>query len=134
MRILVIDDDRLFVTLMVHTLKQQGHEVEYTLDGLSGARNFAEKTFDAVVCDLIMPDQDGIATIEEIRFNRPDVAIVAISGGVEKGGSTNWQNLSSAKWLGADAILKKPFAMPALVHAVESAVNAQWSKTASSFG
>lgn len=133
MRILVIDDDKLFVTLMVQALKKRGHDVEFTLDGLSGASNFESKTFDAVVCDLVMPEQDGIATIQEIRLTRPDVAIVAISGGSPSGEATSWNKLTTAQRLGADVTLKKPFSMPSLVAAVEEAVQKQWSKTARSF-
>lgn len=60
MRILVIDDDAFFVKLMSHALQKNGHVVEYSLDGLAGARHFEDKRFDAVICDLVMPEQDGI--------------------------------------------------------------------------
>jgi CheY-like chemotaxis protein len=130
MRILVIDDDAFVVKLMVESLKKRGHDVEFTMDGLSGARNFENSTFDAVICDLVMPKQDGITTIQEIRLNRPDVAIVAISGGVPSGETTSFHQLNSAQWLGADVVVKKPFRVPDLVSAVEEAVNKQWMKTA----
>jgi CheY-like chemotaxis protein len=140
MRILVIDDDAFFVKLMSHALQKNGHVVEFSLDGLAGARHFEDKRFDAVVCDLVMPEQDGIETIREIRFASPDVAIVAISGGTPSGenASSNetvsFNKLTSAHWLGADVTLKKPFSMSALVSAVEEAVQKQWTKTAACFG
>ena len=134
MRILVIDDDAFFVKLMAHALQKNGHVVEYSLDGLAGARHFEDKCFDAVICDLVMPEQDGIETIREIRFASPDVAIVAISGGAPTGEAISFNRLSSAHWLGADVTLKKPFSMPALVSAVEEAVQKQWTKTAACFG
>lgn len=140
MRILVIDDDAFFVKLMSHALQKNGHVVEFSLDGLAGARHFEDKRFDAVICDLVMPEQDGIETIREIRFASPDVAIVAISGGTPSGerdtsGATvSFNKLTSAHWLGADVTLKKPFSMPALVAAVEEAVQKQWTKTAACFG
>ncbi len=134
MRILVIDDDEFFVKLMSHALQKNGHIVEYSLDGLAGARRFEDKQFDAVICDLVMPEQDGIETIREIRFASPDVAIVAISGGAPEGENVSFNKLSSAHWLGADVTLKKPFSMSALVSAVEGAVQKQWAKTAACFG
>jgi CheY-like chemotaxis protein len=132
MRILVIDDDAFVVKLMVESLKKRGHDVEFTMDGLSGARNFENSTFDAVICDLVMPKQDGETTIQEIRQNRPDVAIVAISGGVPSGETTSFHKLMNTQWLGADVVLKKPFRVPELIAAVEEAVNKQWAKTTDS--
>ncbi len=134
MRILVIDDDEFFVKLMSHALQKNRHVVEFSLDGLAGARHFEDKRFDAVICDLVMPEQDGIETIREIRLASPDVAIVAISGGAPSGEAVSFNRLSSAHWLGADVTLKKPFSMPALVSAVEEAVQKQWTKTAACFG
>ena len=134
MRILVIDDDAFFVKLMSHALQKNGHVVEASLDGLAGARHFEDKNFDAVICDLVMPEQDGIETIQEIRLASTDVAIVAISGGAPSGDTISFNKLSSAHWLGADVTLKKPFSMPALVLAVEEAVQKQWTKTAACFG
>ena len=140
MRILVIDDDAFFVKLMSHALQKNGHVVEFSLDGLAGARHFEDKRFDAVICDLVMPEQDGIETIREIRFASPDVAIVAISGGAPSGESASsgetvsFNRLTSRHSLRADVTLKKPFSMPALVSAVEEAVQKQWTKTAACFG
>jgi hypothetical protein len=70
----------------------------------------------------------------KFRFASPDVAIVAISGGAPSGEAVSFNRLSSAHWLGADVTLKKPFSMPALVSAVEEAVQKQWTKTAACFG
>lgn len=134
MRILVIDDDAFFVKLMSHALQKNGHVVEASLDGLAGAKYFEDKNFDAVICDLVMPEQDGIETIQEIRLASPDVAIVAIWGGAPSGETVSFNKLSSAHWLGADVTLKKPFSIPALVSAVEEAVQKQWTKTAACFG
>ena len=81
-RILIIEDDAVFVTLMSRALTQAGHDVVVTQDGVEGVAAFEEKPFDAVVTDLVMPNSDGIETIRSIRALRADVAIVAVSGGV----------------------------------------------------
>jgi DNA-binding response OmpR family regulator len=127
-RILVIDDDALFVKLMVHTLKQRGHEVEFALDGLAGSRAFAEAEFDAVVCDIVMPEQEGVETIKAMRRQRPAVAIVAISGGLSLGQASNIDVLHIAGQLGADVTLKKPFQLSELVAAVDQALNIRRSQ------
>ena len=122
-RVLIIDDDALFVKLMVHTLKQRGHDVEFALDGLAGSRAFSASNFDVVVCDIVMPEQEGVETIKTMRRERPDVGIVAISGGLSLGNASSIDVLHIAGQLGADVTLKKPFQLSELSSAVEVALN-----------
>jgi DNA-binding response OmpR family regulator len=129
-RILIIDDDELFVKLMVHALKQRGHEVEFALDGLAGTRAFANGAFDAVVCDIVMPEQEGVETIKGLRRQRPDVGIVAISGGLSLGRASNIDVLHIAGQLGADVTLKKPFQLSELAAAVDQALCARRTQSA----
>lgn len=120
--ILVIDDDKLFVTLMVHTLTKHGHQVAFAFDGATGTRAFAKARFDAVVCDMVMPEQEGVQTIRQMRAEQPDIAIVAISGGLSFSHSSKIDVLDIAKRLGADVTLKKPFQLSELVAAVDQAL------------
>jgi CheY-like chemotaxis protein len=119
-RVLIIDDDELFIKLMVHALKQRGHEVEFALDGLAGSRVFSQSRFDVVVCDIVMPEQEGVETIKMMRRERPDVGIVAISGGLSLSHTTNIDVLHIAGQFGANATLKKPFQLSDLTAAVDS--------------
>jgi DNA-binding response OmpR family regulator len=119
-RVLVIDDDELFVKLMVHALKERGHDVEFAFDGAAGTRAFSASRFDAVVCDLIMPDQEGLETIKLIRRESPHVGIVAISSGMKR--APDVDVLHFANRLGADLTLRKPFKLSELTAAVDSAI------------
>ncbi|MFM9863924.1 MAG: response regulator [Micropepsaceae bacterium] len=118
-RVLIIDDDELFIKLMVHALKQRGHEVEFALDGLAGCRMFSASQFDVVVCDIVMPEQEGVETIKIIRRARPDVGIIAISGGLSLSHTTNIDVLHIAGQFGADTTLKKPFQLSELTTTVD---------------
>ena len=113
-RILIVDDDELFIKLMAHTLKQSGHEIEVALDGLAGTRAFAASHFDVVICDIFMPEQEGIETIRLFRKARPDVGIIAISGGLKLEKAQGMDVLQIAGMLGATVTLKKPFKMSEL--------------------
>ncbi|MFN9544527.1 MAG: response regulator [Alphaproteobacteria bacterium] len=124
-RILVIDDDELFLKLMVHALTQRGHEVDFALDGLEGSKKFAATTYDAVVCDIVMPEQEGVKTITSMRRARPDVGIVAISGGLTKFGGKSIDILEIAERLGADRTLNKPFQLSELAKVVDEAIAAR---------
>lgn len=122
-RILIIDDDNLFVKLMVHSLTQRGHDVAFALDGLAGSKAFTASQFDVVVCDIIMPEQEGVETIKAMRSQRPDIGIVAISGGLSIGRDTNLDVLKIAGQFGADVTLKKPFQLSELAAAVDKALS-----------
>lgn len=119
-RVLVIDDDELFVKLMVHALEERGHHVTFAHDGAAGSRAFAKEKFDAVVCDLIMPDQEGLETIRLIRQDNPQVGIVAISSGMKR--APDVDVLYFANRLGADTTLRKPFKLSELTSAVEATI------------
>jgi len=120
-RVLVIDDDELFVKLMVQALKQRGHDVEFALDGRVGSEAFVASRFDVVVCDLVMPHQEGFETIRKMRRERPDIGIVAISGGLTVS-TAKIDILRMAEQFGADVTLSKPFKLSELVVAVDTAL------------
>ena len=65
-----------------------------------------------VLTDIIMPEQDGISAIMEMRRERPGVKIIAMSGSGRVGKS---DFLTIAKRLGADFTVHKPFDVDELV-------------------
>jgi DNA-binding response OmpR family regulator len=78
-------------------------------------RLLAEEAPDLVVTDLIMPEQEGIETIAQIR-EASGVPIIAISGSGKAG---DFAPLLDAELMGADITLAKPFTPEALLGAVE---------------
>ena len=61
-------------------------------------------------------------TIKQMRASRPDVAIVAISGGLSLGQWTKVDVLDIAGKLGADITLEKPFQLSELTAAVDASL------------
>jgi CheY-like chemotaxis protein len=106
MKILVIDDDHLVRYALSKILLSYGYEVVTAADGKRGMIVLREEHPDAVITDIIMPEQEGIDTIIQIRRERPGVKIIAISGG---GRIRNIDFLDMAQSLGADEVLAKPF-------------------------
>ena len=121
--VLVIDDDELLVKLMVHALSRRGHQVAFAHDGDAGARAFDETHFDAVVGDIVMPEKEGVETIQHMRRARADLGIVAVSGGFDN--QVGFDVLKVVEMLGADVTIKKPFQMSALCDAVDRAIAAR---------
>ena len=118
-RILVIDDDVLFVKLMCRSLELAGHSVDFALDGKAGWNKFCKSTPDAVICDIVMPEQEGLETIREMRFRDQNVAIIAISGGLSRLGGGQLDILGLVEKLGANATLKTPFQLSEMTRLVD---------------
>jgi CheY-like chemotaxis protein len=116
-RVLVIDDDPTIRLLVTGILESAGHTIVAAKDGRAGLTIFAKETFDLVVTDIIMPEQEGIETIGAIRRVSRTVPILAISGSATVGGAGDY--LRAAAALGANATLQKPFAPDELGAAVE---------------
>jgi CheY-like chemotaxis protein len=115
-RILLIDDDESFRSVLKVSLEQMGHAVTEARDGLIGLARFKDGVFDVVVTDLIMPDKEGIETIMELRKLDPAVKIIAMSGG---GRVTSVDYLQIARQVGAKRILAKPFLYGDIKTAIE---------------
>jgi CheY-like chemotaxis protein len=105
-KILVIDDDDMVRITMVRLLEDLGYDVVCAEDGERGLGIFRNDQPDLVITDLTMPEREGIATIIEIRRDRPAVKVIAISGG---GRIQDSDFLDMAKKLGADDVIAKPF-------------------------
>lgn len=104
--VLVIDDHAGARESVAAVLEAYGFQVVIARDGEQGMLAFRKAVPDAVITDIIMPEKDGLEVIREIRRERSDVGIVAITGGARMNNS----DLSRmAVELGADAGLLKPF-------------------------
>ena len=113
-RILVIDDDAFFRSMVRAALEGAGHGVDEAADGKAGTEAFRKGTYDLVIVDMYMPVQDGIDTIFEMDAAAKGVSVIAVTGGHSMGKET----LKMAGAAGADLTLEKEFTPEELVSAV----------------
>lgn len=66
-RVLFIDDDEGLRRLVTKDLQRHGYEVVAVGDALEGIGLIKGQAFDAIVLDHVMPNQDGIATLEALK-------------------------------------------------------------------
>jgi len=112
-RILIADDEPGVRGFLRAALEQGGYEVIEVANGKQALRAMREKKpVDLAIIDLIMPEQEGLETIQTIRKELPGVPIIAISGAY--GG----RYLKTAQLLGAKAVLDKPVSPDSLLAAV----------------
>src|SRR5262249_50108254 len=81
--------------------------VRAVADGSYGIHSFRQRRPDLVITDIIMPDQEGIATIRELQKIDATIPIIAISGGGPLQSQLDYLKL--ARQFGAVATLWKPF-------------------------
>jgi len=120
-RVLVIDDEEEVRRVVEVMLKNAGHEAVLAVDGNDGLRRFQQQHFDLVICDVFMPDKEGIETLKELRQLDPVVPIVMMSGGaptVYFWGATHRDYLAMAETLGATRTIAKPFRYSQLIKLV----------------
>jgi DNA-binding response OmpR family regulator len=116
--ILVIDDEEALRRLVARVLRAEGHTVREAANGREGLRLFREARPALLITDIIMPGQEGIETIIELRREAPEFPILAISGGGEG------MYLKLAASLGATETLAKPFGADELLAAVAALLSA----------
>ena len=75
---------------------------------------------DVVLTDILMPNQDGLQTIRQLRLTCPDVQIIAMSGGSQL--LADMDTLPFAMHFGARRVLYKPFGHKELSAALHEAV------------
>jgi CheY-like chemotaxis protein len=102
--ILVIDDDRFYLSLIRRILEDVGHQVLEATSGPEGIALYRQRKPDLVITDIFMPGMDGNEVIRQLRSMDRKVAIIAVSAG---GAFYDIDFLETARKLGADAILRK---------------------------
>lgn len=115
-RILFIDDNQPFRISFSRILEKAGYQVEQAEDGRVGLLKFKETPPDLVICDLIMPDVEGLETMRSVHEINKGMKILAISGG----GRVNAVDyLKVAQMMGAEVTLAKPFTGEELIKAIQ---------------
>ena len=116
--ILVVDDEAAIISFLTRFLTSRGHAVVTASDGMHALRIAEQFTFDVVVCDLHMPEMDGVELIRRMRMLPSCSATRYVLSSGDGGG----QSLSGrAEALSVDGLLAKPYTIDQLVQVVEGA-------------
>jgi DNA-binding response OmpR family regulator len=114
-RILLIEDDLVAASFFRINASQCGHEVIHATNGASGLEFYQTNEFELVATDVLMPEKDGLETIEEILNLNDRQTILALSGGGSISDGSFY--LDAALKIGARKILQKPYEPEELIDA-----------------
>ena len=112
-RVLVIDDDRDHAESIADILSMRGHKVEAAFSGEQGVDIFKQQDFDIVFMDVKLPGMNGVETFFEFKKIRPDARVMMMTG------FSLEQLIAQAIENGALGVLRKPFAIQDLLHALD---------------
>lgn len=112
-RILIVDDEEQVRHVLRSKMEQCGYHTEEAGDGKEAIRKLGATSFDVVIADIVMPEQDGLEVIVHVKKQQPNVQVIAISA------PGNQLFLDSARGLGAARAFVKPFELAEIARAVE---------------
>ncbi len=78
--ILVIDDEKSIRSTLKEILEYEDHQVHLATNGPEGLELFKANTYDVVLCDIKMPDMDGIEVLDNIFTLTTEIPVIMISG------------------------------------------------------
>ena len=125
-RILVVDDDRLMLTLLLGVLRREGyHHVEKAASGKEALDRFLHNPPDIVFLDIEMPVLDGLQTLKAIKAFGTVAQVVMVTA------TPTAHYVQAAKDGGAAGFLVKPISPAKVVNAVQECLARMRKETGS---
>jgi two-component system OmpR family response regulator len=116
MKLLVVDDDRLFATLVQRGLREEGYAVDIAPTGNEGRMLAHVNSYDGIILDIALPDVTGLQIARELRVEGRATPILMLTG------NTTREDIIRGLDAGADDYLTKPFDMDVLKARVRALV------------
>ena len=101
-RLLLVDDEPAIIKGLRYSLEQDGYEIDVAYDGGEAMQKFAEKDFDLILLDVMLPVMDGIEVCQRIRESS-QVPIIMLTAKGE-----DMDKILGLEY-GADDYMTKPF-------------------------
>jgi CheY-like chemotaxis protein len=100
--VLIVDDSRFARRALRSVVEQLGYVADEAASGAETLRKYAEKHYDVVTLDLVMPDMDGLEVLSKLREIDPNVRVIVATADI--------QDATRAQVLGAGgrALVNKP--------------------------
>ena len=120
--ILVVDDEPAIRLMLETGLSLKGFSVKTAVSGNEAAEMLAGGDFDAVLCDVLMPDGDGLSVVAAVRAGQADLPVILMTaqGSVE----TAFESIG----MGASDLIAKPFEVAAVADLLKRHLEARQEK------
>jgi DNA-binding NtrC family response regulator len=115
-RILIVDDEPMMADSLRQNLVEEGYDVDAAASGGEALELFERGAHHLVICDLQLPDMDGLKLMRHMKDTRPSTEVIVVTGY----GSV--QKAVEATKAGAFDFVEKPFDFEELQLRVEHAL------------
>jgi two-component system, OmpR family, alkaline phosphatase synthesis response regulator PhoP len=108
-RILVVDDEPDFASIVQSNLEKEGFDVEVAYDGVEGLEKVKANAPDAIVLDVMMPNKDGYEMCKDLKGDDKfkDIPVVLLTAVASHVTSTRYSH-SDGMSTEADDYIPKP--------------------------
>jgi len=113
-KILLVEDDPNFGSVMKNYLELNDYEVKLCNDGEKGSEAFKKGNFDLCILDVMMPRKDGFTLAKEIRAKNENVPIIFLTAKTMK------EDMVEGFKVGADDYITKPFDSEVLLYKIRA--------------
>ncbi|SFD29345.1 response regulator transcription factor [Algibacter pectinivorans] len=124
-RILLVEDDPNFGTVLKDYLIMNDYEVTHAKNGMEGFEKFKKDDFNLCILDVMMPYKDGFTLAKEIREKNTDVPIIFLTAKTMK------EDVLKGYKVGADDYLNKPFDSEVLLMKIKAIIQRKATETIS---
>ncbi|MBT7065442.1 MAG: response regulator [Verrucomicrobia bacterium] len=111
-KVLVVDDEKSIRLSVQAFLRDAAYDVDVAEDALSARALLAERNYDVVVSDIVLPGASGVTLLQAIREASPDVQVIMMTG------EPTVETASEAVRAGASDYLAKPVTKSAILTTV----------------
>ena len=80
MKVLIVDDERAIRYSLKEILEMENYQVETAENGLEGLQKAQKEKYDAIFCDIKMPEMDGTEMLSKVIAEGIETPVVMISG------------------------------------------------------
>ena len=115
-KILLVEDDPNFGTVLKDYLKLNDYDVTHAKDGLEGLISFKNDDYDICILDVMMPKKDGFTLAKDIRSVNKDIPIIFLTAKSMK------EDVLRGYQVGADDYLNKPFDSEVLLYKLKAII------------
>ncbi len=114
LKLLLVEDDPSFGTVLKDYLTINDYEVTHAIDGEEGLQRFKDGNYDLAILDVMMPKKDGFTLGKEIKEIKPETPIIFLTA------KNMREDVLKGYKIGADDYITKPFDSEVLLYKIKA--------------
>lgn len=114
-KVLLVDDEEDFLDAVAERMRARGIEVSTTTSASDALEMIEQKSYDAIVMDLMMPELEGTKALKAIKNRNGELQVILLTGYVTP------EQVHRAMKFGAMDIIEKPPDLDVLIEKIKKA-------------